>query len=174
MTDESLNLYLDVLRAAGWRVELTSGGGTTLNESFALRHPRVPDDYRKFLDHVKFCANADETVWFLCGDDYNGTSEFDWAWNEMEKIGLEGAEGNQEKTAKVVEFWNRHLPFMYSVGGDYAYLAFRTTTETFGSVVDGYDIELTEVTEVAHSFAEFMTMHSAAVRGESNELQDYV
>ena len=174
MTHESLNAYLDVLRAAGWRVELTSGGGTTLNESFTLRHPRVPDDYRQFLDHVKFCANADETVWFLCGDDYNGTSEFDWAWNDMEKIGLEGAEGNQEKAAKVVEFWNRHLPFMYSVGGDYAYLAFRTTGEAFGSIVDGYDIALTEVTDVARSFAEFITLHSAAVRGESDELQDYV
>ncbi|HEU4833582.1 MAG TPA: SMI1/KNR4 family protein [Pyrinomonadaceae bacterium] len=174
MTDENLYAYLDVLRAAGWRVELTSEGGTTLNESFTLRHPRIPADYRKFLERVKFCANADETVWFLCGDDYNGTSEFDWAWNEMEKISLEGAEGNQEKTARVVEFWNRHLPFMYSVGGDYAYLAFRTTGEAFGSVVDGYDIELTEVTDVARSFEEFMILHSAAVRGESNELQDYV
>jgi hypothetical protein len=174
MTDESLQAYLDVLRAAGWRVELTSGGGTILNESFTLRHPRIPDHYRKFLERVKFCANGGETVWFLCGDDYNGTSEFDWAWNEMEKINLEGAEGNQEKTQKVVEFWNRHLPFMYSVGGDYAYLAFRTTGEALGSVVDGYDIELTEVTDVARSFEEFMALHSAAVRGESNELQDYV
>ena len=174
MTDESLDVYLDVLRAAGWRVELTPGGGTTLNESFTLRHPRIPDGYRKFLDRVKSCANEDETVWFLCGDDYNGTSEFVWAWNEMEKISLEGAEGNQGNAGKVVEFWNRHLPFMYSVGGDYAYLAFRTTGEAFGSVVDGYDIGLTEVTDVARSFEDFMVLHSAAVRGETNELQDYV
>ena len=174
MTQDSLNAYLDVLRAAGWRVELNTEGGTTLNESFTLRHPRIPDSYRNFLDRVKFCANADESVWFLCGDDYNGTSEFEWAWNEMENIALEGAEGNPEKTAKVTEFWSRHLPFMYSVGGDYAYLAFRTTGEAFGSIVDGYDIELTEVTDVARSFEEFMTLHSAAVRGESDELQDYV
>ena len=174
MTDEMLNAYLDVLRTAGWRVELTTGGGTILNESFTLRHPRIPDDYRKFLDRVSFCANADETVWFLCIDDYNGTSEFVWAWNEMEKISLEGAEGNQEKTAAVVAFWNRHLPFMYSVGGDYAYLAFRSADESFGSVVDGYDIALTEVTEVAGSFEEFVSLHSAAVRRESNALQDYL
>ena len=174
MTHESVAAYLDVLRAAGWKVELTSGGGTTLNESFTLRHPQVPDGYREFLDRVKSCANADESVWFLCSDDYNGTSEFAWTWNEMEKISLEGAEGNPEKAAKVIEFWNRHLPFMYSVGGDYAYLAFRTTGEASGSVVDGYDIELAEVTDVARSFEEFMTLHSAAVRGESNELQDYV
>jgi hypothetical protein len=174
MTDESLNAYLDTLRAAGWNVKLNTGGRATLNESFTLRHPRIPDDYRKFLDRVSFCANADETVWFLCADDYNGTSEFVWAWNEMEKITLEGAQGDQEETAKVAEFWNRHLPFMYSVGGDYAYLAFRTTGESFGSVVDGYDIELTEVTEVARSFEEFIRLHSAAVRGETNELQDYL
>lgn len=174
MTHETVDAYLDVLRAAGWKVELTPGGGTTLNESFTRRYPRVPDSYREFLDHVKSCVNADETVWFLCADDYNGTSEFAWSWNEMEKIYLEGAEGNPENTAKVIEFWDRHLPFMYSVDGDYAYLAFRTTDEAFGSVVDGYDIELTWITDVARSFEEFMTLHSAAVRGESHELLDYV
>jgi SMI1/KNR4 family protein SUKH-1 len=174
MTDETLDSYLDVLRAAGWKVKLNTGGRATLNESFTLRHPHIPEDYRKFLDRVSFCANADETVWFLCADDYNGTSEFVWAWNEMEKMTLEGAEGDQEETAKVVEFWNRHLPFMYSVGGDYAYLAFRTTGDSFGSVVDGYDIELTEVTDVASSFEDFLRVHSAAVRGETDELQDYV
>jgi hypothetical protein len=173
MTDESLEAYLDVLRGAGWRIELTTGRGTTLNESFTVRHPRIPGDYMKFLERVSSCVNADDTVWFLCTDDYNGTSTSGWVWNEMEKIGLEGAEGDEETTAQIVDFWNQHLPFMYSVGGDYAYLAFRVAVKQFGSVVEGYDIELTEASDVAVSFDEFIRLHSKAIKG-ADVLRDYV
>ena len=65
---------------------------------------------------------------------------------------------------------------MYSMSGEYAYLAFRVTSESYGSVVDGYDIDRTAVSEVAPTFEEFVRLHSAALKGEfgDNVLRDYV
>jgi hypothetical protein len=129
----------------------------------------------KFLQRVKICENADETVWFLCLDDYNNTSDSSWAWNAMEQTYLEEEEDETRRDA-VVKFWNRHMPFMFSIGGEYAYLAFRVVEEPFGSVVEGYEAALTEVSERTRSFAEFVRLHSLALNGDFGEdmLFDYV
>ena len=171
MTDESLQAYLDLLKSKGWRFELWDGETPpALDSSFTLRYPRIPADYVKFLGHVKLCENADETVWFLCLNDYNGTSDSGWAWDAMEQTYLEG-EDDETTRGEVVDFWNRHMPFMLSVGGEYAYLAFRVSD---GAVVEGYE-ELTEASERAKSFEEFIRLHSEALRGESHTtLSEYV
>jgi SMI1/KNR4 family protein SUKH-1 len=174
VTDQQLDDYIAVLERQGWRVELTQGD-VALSALFCSRHPKIPDSYMKFLQRVASCANASETVWFLCAADYNGASDAAWRWDEMEKIDLEGARDDAARSA-IASFWNRHLPFMYSVGGDYAYLAFRVGDERFGSVVDGYDIELTSVSDVAPSFDDFVRLHGAALRGDFGDtvLRDYV
>jgi hypothetical protein len=174
MTDQSLQEYLDLLGSKGWRVELWENAPPALGASFVGRYPRIPEDYVKFLQRVKSCVNADETVWFLCIDDYNNESDSAWAWNEMEKTALDGTVDEKERRA-IIEFWNRHLPFMYSIGGEYGYLAFRVGVEPFGSVVEGYE-DLSDASDSFASFDEFIGLHSAAVQGEFGDttLFDYV
>lgn len=175
MIDQQLDAFLDLLREEGWSVELRGGG--ELNESFSRRYPRIPEDYARFLRRVALCANADDTVWFLCADDYNdGMGGEEIAWNRFEQIELEAAEGNEGATEKVRDFWNRHLPIMMSVGGDYAYLALRVSGDEYGSVVDGYEPSFHEVTQVAPTFAEFIRLYSAALKGDAGDsvLVDYV
>lgn len=172
MTDQSLQEYLELLKSKGWRVELWDGATPpALDASFTSRYPRIPADYLKFLQRVKVCENADETVWFLCLDDYNGTSESEWSWNSMEEMDLDG-EDDETTRAEVGEFWNRHMPFMFSISGEYAYLAFRVADE---AVVEGWEV-LTEANERAKSFEDFVRLHSASVRGDAgnNMLFDYV
>jgi hypothetical protein len=176
MTDQELDNYIDLLKKQGWQVELNDSGAVSLDESFSRSYPQIPPSYIKFLQRVASCVNADETVWFLFADDYNGTSRLAWAWNGMEKIELEGAQGDEQTTAQIVEFWNHQLPFMYSVGGEYAHLALRVTGDSFGSVVEGYEIELTTVSDVAQTFEEFVCLPSAALQGDFGDtvLGDYV
>ncbi|HKG98481.1 MAG TPA: hypothetical protein VKA97_11725, partial [Pyrinomonadaceae bacterium] len=91
MTDQSLQEYLELLKRKGWRVELWDGATPpALDPSFTLRYPRIPADYVKFLQRVKLCVNAGDTVWFLCLENYNSTSDSVWAWNAMEQMDLEG------------------------------------------------------------------------------------
>lgn len=175
MTEQGLQEYLDVLKSKGWRVELWEGATPpALDSSFTLRYPRIPADYMQFLQRVKVCENADETVWFLCLDDYNNTSDSNWAWNAMEQTYLE-EEDDEIRKGEVVEFWNRHMPFMFSIGGEYAYLAFRVV-EPYGYVVEGYEAALTDVSERAKSFEEFVRLHSLALNGDFGKamLFDYV
>jgi hypothetical protein len=67
------------------------------------------------------------------------------------------------------------MPFMYSVGGEYGYLAFRLGAEPFGSVVEGYE-DLGDASDSCASFEEFVRLHSAAVQGDFGDttLFDYV
>jgi len=173
MTDQSLQEYIELLKSKGWTVELWDGvTPPALDPAFTLRYTRIPADYLKFLERVKVCVNSDETVWFLCLDEYNNTSASGWAWDAMEKMDLEGGEWEKEE---VVEFWNRHMPFMLSVGGEYAYLAFRVSDERFGSVVEGCE-ELLRPGDCAKSFEEFVRLHSLALEGDFGDtmLFDYV
>src|SRR5215212_1993951 len=173
MTDQSLQEYLELLKSKGWCVELWDGATPpALDPSFTLRYPRIPADYVKFLQRVKLCVNAGDTVWFLCLENYNSTSDSVWAWNAMEQMDLEGHEWTSDE---VIDFWNRHMPFMYSVGGEYAYLAFRVSEERFGSVVEGWEV-LLQPSDRARSFDEFVRLHSAALQGDFGDttLFDYV
>ena len=84
----------------------------------------------------------------------------------MEKIDLEGAQGDEQTTAQIVEFWNHHLPFTYSVRGGYAHLALRVTGDSYGSLVEGYDIDLTNASDLNPTFEEFVRLHSAPLKGD--------
>jgi hypothetical protein len=176
MRDEELDLYLELLNNCGWKIEPRGDRSVSFNESFSRRHPRIPPSYTQFLQRVVSCSNQAENVWFLCSDDYNGTkAESAWAWNEFEKIDLDGAR-DEQTASEIVEFWDHHLPFMYSVAGDYAHLSFRLAGGSFGSVVEGYDIALTDVSDVASSFEAFVRMHIAVLTDQFQEtvLRDFV
>lgn len=166
MTDEELEAFLELLRERGWKVELSGDGGGGLGESFRRRYPRLPDDYEKFLRRVASCVNARGDVWFLCADYYNGVGRSPATWNEFEQLDLEAAGDDERRADEVRRFWDGHLPFMMSVGGEYAYVGFRVVGDDFGSVVDGYELDFEGVTEVAPNFREFIRLYSAALNGE--------
>jgi hypothetical protein len=172
LSDAMLDEYLTLLRSKGWKVT-ESSGVVELNESFRRRYPRIPEQYEKFLSKVASCANADDTVWFLCAAEYNGTSDVVWAWNEFEKIDLEGKSDDEEWRTGIMTFWDNHLPFLYAVGGEYAHRSFRMSGPEFGSVVDGFE-ELTAVSDFAASFADFIRLHSDEVNEKPGTLPDFV
>ena len=174
MTNEELDAFLELLRAKSWSIELTGNGGGNLNESFTRRYPRIPEDYAKFLRRVASCANADDTVWFLCADHYNGTSGLAFDWNEFETMDLESAEGDDLALGEIREFWDHYLPFIMSVSGDYAYLALCVSGDDYGSVVDGYASDFEGVTKVAASFDEFLGLYGATLKGNNPDLNSFV
>ena len=173
LSDAAIDGYLALLRSKGWKITLASGTVELTDEAFRRRYPHIPEQYRKFLSRVASCTNADETVWFLCAAEYNGTSDIAWAWNEFEKVDLEGAGTDKEWRNETISFWDKHLPFLYSVGGEYAHRSFRVGDENFGSVVDGYEA-LTEVSELASSFADFIRVHTDEVNEKPKTLPDSI
>ena len=86
LSDAVLDEYLALLRGKGWKITESPGTAELTDESFRRRYPRIPEQYLKFLAKVASCVNADETVFFLCAADYNGTSDAGWAWNAFETM----------------------------------------------------------------------------------------
>jgi SMI1 / KNR4 family (SUKH-1) len=168
MTNEELDAFLELLTAKGWSVELRESGGMKLSEAFSRRYPRIPQDYLKFLQRAISCVNAESNVWFICADDYNETTPSGFAWNEFELIGLAGL--SEQESEQVRELWNRYLPFMLSVKGDYACLSLCLQGDAYGSVVDSYAPDVDGFTDIAPNFDEFVRLFSAALDGDSNEI----
>lgn len=169
MTNEELDAFLGLLTAKDWTVELRESGEIKLNEKFSRRYPRIPEDYLKFLQRVVSCVSADKTVWFLCADDYNETSPSALAWNEFELIDLQSL-ANEQEAQRVRELWDRYLPFILSVKGDYACLSLCAQGEAYGSVVDSYAPDVDGFTDVAANFDEFISLFRAALEGDFNEI----
>ena len=172
LSDATLDDYLSLLRSKGWKIA-ESSGAVELNDAFRRRYARIPKQYEKFLSRVASCMNADETVWFLCAADYNAPDAEGFAWNEFEKMDLEAAGDDEVWREKTVAFWDKHMPFLLSVGGEYAHRSFRMDDEKFGSVVDGYE-EVTAVSDVAASFVDFIRLHSDEVNEKPRTLPDFI
>lgn len=166
--DDALTAYLRLLASKGWTVEQAQSGELpALRPEIRVRYPRIPEPFERFLARVRSCVNADETIWFLCAEDYNiDPVDAAFAWNEFEKMELEDQGPDGADPAEVRQFWDEHLPFMLSVGSEYAYLGFRVTDARFGSVVEGYDIDLREPSDVARDFEVFLRLHSKALNGD--------
>jgi hypothetical protein len=131
------------LAALGWTVERNAPAGAPA--------PALPAAHRDFLDRYSLLCRADETAWFLSAADYAGMADSAFAWDEFKRLSLDAALDDEDRQA-ISTFWDRHLPVLMSVAGDYEFLAIDQST---GAVVHGIEPEFEVVTVVADSWAGF-------------------
>lgn len=98
-------------------------------------------------------VSSDETMWFLCAEDFDIQGDKAFQWNEWELISLTSAEGDTKWQSEIREFWDNHLPIIMSVKGEYSYYAIAIKD---GSIVHGAEPEFEECEIVAASFMDFM------------------
>lgn len=96
-------------------------------------------------------VSADETSWFLCCDDYNGTSESAFKWNEFENLSLEAAGDDSEWKEEIRQWWDKRLPIIISVREGYSFYAIDLEGGN-GRIVRGEEPEFEEAEVVADSF----------------------
>lgn len=65
------------------------------------------------------------------------------------------AEGDEEWKREIVEFWDQHIPIIFSVKNGYAYYAINVGNK-FGTIVYGIEPEFEEVELIATTFKEFL------------------
>lgn len=150
--------FIRKLRSQGWAVEERADSGFRLPPAIAARYPRLPDSLVDFLSGLSLCADATKTTWFLCQRDYDSTGVSAFHWDEWEQLSLRSADGKPELLAEIRSFWDTHFPFMFSVHSGYAFHAVCTAEDGFGKIVEGCEPEFEEVSQVAGSFAEFLSM----------------
>lgn len=155
--EDVINRLYDTLSKNGWTMVRQSIYPYILPECISSRYSDPPSEWVEFLNSICSCVNSNETVWFLCMNDFNRRGEDAFRWNEFGQISLQAAveENDTEWQGAIVEFWDNHLPVCLSVAGEYEYYAIRMSD---GVIVHGTEPEFEETTDVAPSFARFMEM----------------
>ena len=146
-----LRHFLDHMRTQGCQVE--TGPAPPLPEWITDRYHSLPELWLQFIGEVRELFTPDETVWFLCAEDYDTRLDHAWRWNEWEQLSLESAEGDQAWTDEITAFWDRHLPIVLSLENGYSYYAISMED---GSVVYGSEPEFEACKPVASSFEAFL------------------
>ncbi len=147
-----LHTFVKHMKENSWQVALYENRNDYLSNEITARYTIIPEQWLEFIETVKCMMNAEETVWFLCANDFEPQSDGTFQWNEWEKISLTSADGDQEWETRIKTFWDSHLPIIMSVKGCYSYYAISMKD---GSVVRGAEPEFEECEIIAPSFMAF-------------------
>jgi mRNA degradation ribonuclease J1/J2 len=149
---DKINNFINWAKNNHWNVVVENNSMKNLPENVLARY-NIPDEYKTFLENIKTCTNSEENVWFLCIDDYSEKPEGSFRWNEFEIISLEAADGDAELINAIENYWNKHLPILFNVKGEYEYYAINTENK---NIVYGYEPEFEESETVADNFGELL------------------
>lgn len=152
---ENIKSFLEWAKKNGWEVPNRQKHVVNLPDDILRRYPRIPNEFIEFLKFAEICITPDEKSWFICINEYNGTSDLAFSWDEMERISL--VEDDDSYNEPIIEFWDTHLPIALSVRNGYAYFAL-DVGEDFGAVVYSYEPDFEEPEKVASTFFEFLEM----------------
>jgi len=135
-----------------WQVDI-SNEERDIPEWAFRRYSSLPEEYVAFLKQIHILSNREDTCWFLNVDNFKGAA-FDTAWqaNSFEKISLEAADGDSEWAETISQFWNEHIPIVFSLKNGYEYYAICLSD---GAVVNGIEPDFEETSFVANSLADF-------------------
>ena len=148
---------LNKLKKKGWNIQVAETNEFSLPKELGERYPDIPSELKDFLSGLKKCVHPDETVWFLCQDDYWGTSNSAFKWNEWELLSLDAADGDEDFISDIKSFWDYHFPFYYSIHSGYQFIAVSLKQENYGSIVLGFEPEFEEAYEFKKDLSSFFT-----------------
>lgn len=147
---ETFSAYM---KENGWNIEWNETQTEYLPAPIVNRYGKIPKEWLDFIKSVKCMISPDETMWFLCVEDFAIQNNKAFQWNEWELISLESAENNMEWKNKIERFWKNHLPIVMSVKDCYSYYAIDIKD---GSIVYGEEPEFEECKIIAGSFTNFI------------------
>lgn len=148
-----IEIFGAYMKENGWGIEWNDTQGESLPEAITNRYRNIPEQWLGFISRYKYMVSSDETMWFLCAEDFDIQGDKAFQWNEWELLSLGSAEGDTKWQDRIREFWDNHLPIVMSVKGGYSYYAIAIKD---GSIVHGAEPEFEECEVVAVSFMDFM------------------
>jgi len=121
---------------------------------------KVGDSFFSFINEYKLLTNETDDVWFIPIYEYSikTKNEEEFTWNNFEIESLEYADDEGEKK-EIKDFWNNHLPFLFSVKDGYSYIALIIDGKNKGKIVHGREPEYEDIDIISDSFDEFQKMH---------------
>lgn len=145
---------INYLKENGWYITSNDSFVDVSNNDVLKHFENLSPLFIKLMANYKKIISKDETVWFLCLDDYNDSSESAFKWNEFELLSLEATAGDEQWEKEIREWWADKLPIILSVGGEYSYYAIDAGKD--GAIIYGYEPEFEEEDVVADNFEDFI------------------
>lgn len=142
-----INRFIEWAEKNGWKIVMNEEA-VSLPDEITSRYA-IPEKWYDLISKLEICENSTAETWFLAPRDYLPREE-GFQWNEFEKQSLEWTDGDESVKA----FWDKHLPIVMSVEGEYSYYAVNTDN---GSIVHGCEPEYEEAETIADSFEDFIT-----------------
>ena len=167
---DSARAALDALGTMGWSVQ-RAAERRPLPPHIDSRYPAIPPPVRAFIEALDGCSRRGEQVWFLTSADYAADDDSAIGWNEWERLEDDGRKDDRVRT-----FWDKHLPILNAVAGDYAYLAVCVDqgSKAYGNIVRGDAPDFRETTTVCASFDDLLLqiakMPQGSVAGDLADL----
>jgi predicted phosphohydrolase len=152
MAVEIINEFIEWAKRNKWNITVGDEDIGKLPKKIIKKY-NIPEGYKKFLENVKTCTNAKESIWFLCIDDYLEEEEDGFRWNEFEMLSIEADEGDRELIRGIKDYWKKHLPIIYNINDEYKYYAIEMEK---GKVVYGKGPEFEESEVIANNFEELL------------------
>lgn len=149
MTDELIERFIEWAKKNNWTIG-RADKAMELPEEVTNRYKKLPKEWLEFIINFDDIMNSTDDMWFLTCENYLDRV---WSYDDFEKMSLEAADGDEEWSAEIKEFWDNTFPIIMSVGGDYQYYAIDLDS---GNVVQGWEPEFECSSVVAESFAQFI------------------
>lgn len=119
---------MEALGSKGWAITFAHEKHH-LPASILQRYDWLPDDIILLACSIDLAVSPEEIAWFLTWEDYHGTSDSHYRWNEWELFSLETSteESNPEAADRITGYWDDHFPLFLTTGGKlgYGYAAIR-------------------------------------------------
>lgn len=152
--ENKIEAFLKWAEDHGWKVQRYTTDAA-IPAVITSRYGKLPEECLCFLRKTALLVTPDETGWFNCKSDFEGSSDSAFKWNELEVMSLQAAGSDESWKQRIRQFWDKHLPIFMSVKGGYSFYALDTSN---GTVEYGYEPEFEEVESVASSFLEFLEL----------------
>lgn len=162
---------IDSLQKNNWNISLRENS-SLIDIQASIKHlTNEPSKIHiDFLSRFELFENPSEKFWFLMLEDYEGTSDSGFSWNEFQIQSLDAALDKSD-IEKVNIFWETHFPIAMSVKSGYAYLAIKVHSTDAGVIVCGSEPEYEEAMIISPSLASLFEILTDHVTGKTNNPQ---
>lgn len=127
---------------------------TYIPKTITNRYPSAPEEWIDFMKSFALLEKPNKSGRFLTVEDFCFDFDTEWNYDEIENFCLEQAGDDEKRQRKIVNFWNKHLPF-YIKKFDVLYIYFAIDL-TDGCVVYGKQPYFEKTRPVADSFTDFL------------------
>lgn len=144
------------MKALRKQIQTNTAKSQIVNEVFLGRYPRLPNDYKLFLNTYALVCNEKDTTWFLSIADFNEQEvKQGFPYNEFELQSLAAFNSYPQGQSLISKFWDAHLPIVLSVDKGYAFFALGVADSNYAKVYFGQEPEYEDVVLIAESFTDF-------------------